>query len=292
VEPDILGISIGFRLPARRTDYVATHPDLAWYRSVYTDAGRTPDDRFPQYVSNFTSVEERYEAGRTYHEALNRGVFSPTFRQPSAALPELGLPDVFRDRNRLDLSPRMFGDGAGRSGSTLGSGHATLTRDGVTVSDRPGTRASAEVPAEPHRYRYTATDTRAGLAAGLSTVRRLTWEFTSANTPAEQPLPLSLVRFTPKLDDNNTAEGAAFLLLPFRVERQPGSAPSRTTHLTVEASFDGGTTWHTPLTLRINEAGWSLVRRPSGHGTVSLRVRATDAAGSTVEQEIVNAVRF
>ncbi len=84
----------------------------------------------------------------------------------------------------------------------------------------------------------------------------------------------------------------AVLRLPFTVQRQPGASAAPTTDPTVEASFDDGATWQAARTVRRGDAGASLLRRPAGRGIVSLRVKAADAGGNTVELELPPAYRY
>jgi hypothetical protein len=71
-----------------------------------------------------------------------------------------------------------------------------------------------------------------------STYQEAAWEFEADDPGGEwDPLPLSVVRFDPRVDARNQAPSGTVSLLPVRVEPQPGSAaveghlPARPGHL-------------------------------------------------------------
>lgn len=101
-------------------------------------------------------------------------------------------------------------------------------------------------------------------------------------------LPLTTVRFNPPVDEWSRAEHNRVVAVPFAIQRT-GDQPRGKLHaLTVEASFDGGTTWETVPVVK-NRA---LITHPdlatlpaaqldrNGHGYVSLRAKGTDRVSS------------
>jgi hypothetical protein len=56
----------------------------------------------------------------------------------------------------------------------------------------------------------------------------------------------------------------------------------------VDASWNGGTTW-SPATARCKLASCTVQVRNPGSGSASLRVTATDAAGRSVVQTVIDA---
>ncbi|GAA3470460.1 hypothetical protein [Nonomuraea roseola] len=76
--------------------------------------------------------------------------------------------------------------------------------------------------------------------ATLSTRTSTAWRFRSEHAEGDNPLPLpvSVIRFSPKLDARNTAPSGGTYRIPVRVERQPGSSAGGVRRLTVETSFD------------------------------------------------------
>jgi hypothetical protein len=84
----------------------------------------------------------------------------------------------------------------------------------------PQTSAFVEVPGDPATLQVSVANTRANPGV-LSTSVAVTWTFTSAHTTQAEDLPLSVFRFTPPLDGNNSApSGSRLFAVPFRVDHQ------------------------------------------------------------------------
>ena len=100
------------------------------------------------------------------------------------------------------------------------------------------------------------------------------------------------VRFAPKLDLHNSAPAGRSFELPVRVEQQPGAPRAKARTVTVEVSYDGGRSW-TKAKVRQQGKGWTAqLRHPRGAEYVSLRATATDSAGNTVTQRVIQAYRL
>lgn len=124
-------------------------------------------------------------------------------------------------------------------------------------------------------------------------VRRIdtvAWTFTSARTTGAEPLPLSVLRFTPVVDAHNRVVGGGHYRVGFSTAAQPGAAP--VTEVTIEVSHDGGASWVRPSVSGAGGSGVAVVARPAGFGTVSIRSTATDRDGGTVEQTVTDAFRY
>ena len=150
----------------------------------------------------------------------------------------------------------------------------------------------ASVPPEPASYRLDIDGD-----FGFSTVSsRVTgsWTFRSGHVDDDQwaALPLMVVRYTPRLDDWYRAPADGTFRIPVAVERQPGAPTADVRSLTVAVSVDDGSTWRQIPLARQGEGWVATVRNPAS-GFVSLRARASDSAGNTVQQTIIraNAVR-
>ncbi|UBU13780.1 molybdopterin-binding protein [Nonomuraea gerenzanensis] len=127
-----------------------------------------------------------------------------------------------------------------------------------------------------------------GAPATLTTRNTAAWTFRSEHTEDDSPLPVSVVRFSPALDARNTAPSGEAYRIPVRVERQRGSAADEVRDLTVEVSFDDGATWR-PAPVR---KGRVTVDHPAAEGFASLRVKAVDTSGNSVEQTVIRAYRL
>ncbi len=116
------------------------------------------------------------------------------------------------------------------------------------------------------------------------------WTFSSAHVDGEDPaeVALSTVRFLPALDAANSAPAGRPFLVPMLLEDETGSY-ARPRRLTVEASYDEGTTWHrVPVLLNLVAA----LHHPAHAESVSLRASATDRDGNTVSETVIRAYKL
>ncbi|URM96236.1 hypothetical protein LUW76_18970 [Actinomadura madurae] len=108
-------------------------------------------------------------------------------------------------------------------------------------------------------------------------------------------LPLLFVRYDLALDDGSRAKAGSPYEIAFTVAHQQGAPAPEGVTATVEASYDDGESWSDPVTATAGDGGGrftaAVTHPPLGDtdGTVSLRVRARDSAGNTVDQTIIRA---
>ncbi|MET8758049.1 S8 family serine peptidase [Lentzea sp. NPDC004782] len=214
-----------------------------------------------------------YKPGRSYVEQLNRAVFGP-------ALPGTrDTPHTFRTGDLMRVTVPLYGDNAGNEGySPVSSARTTVYRNDVKVAETPEA-GWAQFDAEPGAadYRVETTATR---DTSLSTKVSGVWTFRSDTTAKRTALPLSVIRYTPQLDDDGYGRAGRMLAVPVSVQSQTGSV--RVT--SVEVSYDGGATWRdTPVT-----HNRLLLAHPANATSVSLRAKAS-GSGQTVEQTIIDA---
>jgi hypothetical protein len=303
------GAPLRFHLPFVRTSYF-TAADVAWGRR-FAEISEPPPlppppppadvalgRRFDENSSDGSTRTEWQapmtvlEAGTTTRESWNQGVLGPSMRVA-------GSDQLFFRRAGDEIAirgPSYYSDRANHLGhSFLESGTARLLRNGELVGDSDSPSfAFFPVPPEASDYRLEVESTRGG-DSPLSTQVNLAWTFRSETVPEDgvAPLPLLAVRFTPALDANNAAPAGGFFVIPLSVSRQNGATDAPLSSLRIEASYDRGITWHRALVARFGDEGLALVRHPrQGGGTVSLRARATDEDGNTVEQTILDAYRL
>ncbi|MFD9324220.1 S8 family serine peptidase, partial [Streptomyces sp. NPDC060053] len=276
VVPDVFGSifspGVARPLPVATTTYVTTEgTDWVIGLDQYDDTGSYPE------LSHGTGVE-RYEAGQSYRRDLGVGVFGPALG---------AVEGVFRDGDAITGCLTPFRDGTGNwSYANDDTRTATLYRDGAEVASTPellGCWNGVTVPAETGDYRLTATATRGGPATAPTEVSTA-WTFTSGHTTAEEALPISVVRFTPRLGLDSTAEAGAVIRVPVSV--LGAAAGKNLKSLTVEVSYDG-TTWKKAKAAK----GGFLVRNPAAGRSVSLRAVVVDQQGNTLTQTIRNAYR-
>jgi hypothetical protein len=141
------------------------------------------------------------------------------------------------------------------------------------------------VPEEERDYRVTVTATR-GEPFDLATTVSAEWTFSSVYASPREPEPLdvSVVRFNPKLDEDNAAPAGLRFPVPVALQRN-GGAMERPRNLAVEVSYDDGATWETA---RVTGTV-AMLNHPADATSVSLRASAADREGNTVKQTIIRA---
>ncbi|HUQ60008.1 S8 family peptidase [Lentzea sp.] len=226
---------------------------------------------------------KHYKPGCSYVEPFHRAVFGP-------ALPESrDIPHSFRTGDFVRVTVPLYGDNAGNAGyGPVTEARTTLYRDGkkVVESPEPGW-ALADVEPGAANYRLEATATRDNpLSRKVSGV----WTFRGDTTAEQTALPLSVIRFTPQLDDDGFARAGQMLGVPISTQSQTGAGSGLGSGwgsvkvTSVEVSYDGGTTWR-PMPITSNRV---LLAHPRDAKSVSLRARAS-GSGQTVEQTIIDA---
>ena len=234
------------------------------------DIGSLPADRIERYAGNarWANVLTEYTAGTEFEDAVTQEqtptAYAPgrTYTEHWNATPYWPVPRVTRDGSSLIARFAMFSDASGVREGTGSTSRARvdLYRDGTPVGTADRLDGVA-FPLAAGRYTLTATAERSWTP--ISSRTTVTWTFTTAD------LSLPSIRFT--------------------------KAGPRTLHvhgvsletLTVDASYDGGRTWQ-PATVTADLRAATLPRDP-GRSPVSLRARAKDRTGATVDQTTINA---
>jgi hypothetical protein len=233
----------------------------------------TPDNNTREYSTH--TPASSFKGGRKYAQTFGRAVLGPSV--PPA--PGFGLA---RLEDQIAVQVPLFTDGnggAGRAGT--GTAKTTLFHNGTKLGEQPQPGGVFDVPAAAGSYRAEIEHSR---TAELSTKVSGAWTFRAQHTTEVTRLPLTVVRFLPKLDDHDTARGRV-LVLPLKVEQQQNTPKVR--RVTVEVSFDDGATWK-----QVQVAGdRAIVKHPNGAKYASLRARTADAAGNTGEVTIIRAYR-
>ncbi|GAA1383987.1 S8 family serine peptidase [Catellatospora chokoriensis] len=272
------GPYLGFPLPFTRKEYYTADP-LVTFAGDFAEIDATTNEQ----ISGVSGERRAYRADRSYLERWNRPVFAPS-------LSDGVLGGVTRTGDTLTMDIGLYGDGAGRPGrSQTDSVSGTLHRDGVKLADLDGAEyAEIALPAQDGRYRLELRAER-GARFALFTRTQIAWTFRSGHVSGTAlPLPLSAIRWTPALDRFGTAPAGRLSAVPVTVLPQAGSTAGAVTSLSVQASFDDGTTWQNVSV----KDGCAWVRHPSGSGFVSLRAQAATADGSTVEVTVIRAYRY
>ncbi|WP_165960907.1 S8 family serine peptidase [Actinocrispum wychmicini] len=266
-------------LPGERTEYYS--PEAMWAPSLW----QMGQGDFA-IEATLTAPVRTFESGKNYEASFNRGVFAPALPQT-----KFDFDYLTRSGDTILADIPLFGDASGNAGTSATDKASTvLTKDGLVVGQtaRPGF-GSFDVPAGAGNYTLATEAVRSGVS-DVSTTVRAAWTFKSANTGAGPVrLPLSTVRFTPALDPANSAPAGESLIIPITFAQQATGTGTVAKTLTVEASFDGGLTW-SPTTVVANVL--AVVQHPNDATTVSLRAKASDRAGNTVEESLINAYKL
>lgn len=162
----------------------------------------------------------------------------------------------------------------------------------VLAHSANATVSVARIAPATHWYRLVIEASR-GPDAELFKSLKLSYSFQAhANSGGSDFLNSFWPRIIPSgLSARNSAPGATKTTVPMWFVGMAGNNPVTIAahNVSVCASVDGGKTW---TALRVSHTGnrWTfVVSNPGKPGYVSLRVRATNAAGSTADVTIINA---
>ncbi|MEH1168966.1 S8 family serine peptidase [Micromonospora sp. CPCC 205539] len=275
---------VDFALPMTRTEYYNVDTGVTWENDFFEHSADNE-----HFVTSLWGVG-RYQPGRTYRENWNRGVFGPAFF--GLEIPDGEPKGVTRMNNTIHAYLSLYSDTADRFALSEDAKYtSTLYRDGVQLGTADGWESTFEVPTQDAGYRLRL-DAHRDAPSSLATRTSVEWTFRSAASPGSStPLPVSVVRFAPQLNEANTAP-AGTLNIPVTVYRQPGAPAATVRDLTVDVSYDDGRTWQRAELKRANAGGMLTVHHPALAGYVSLRARSSDSAGNTVDQTIIRAYRY
>lgn len=267
-------VSDPFPLPTTAKIYVTTPKGFKWTANLgQRNASGDDDDVFYG-----TESAKSYQAGRTYAATYNVGVFSPITGGPYGAR---------RDGDTLDLCVPDLADGTGHPAYSTAKRHTTVTADGSTLLDNDGDLCQTveKLPSVPARYTIRTNLTRPPGVA--TTTSRLTAAWTFTSSPSDSgSLPLSTVRFHPKLTPTGTAPAGRRTTIPLSLQ---GPAATHLKSLTVKVSYDAGKTWSpAPVTTTHGKRTLTLTH-PANARSVSLKSTLTDTTGNTYAVTILKA---
>ncbi|MGC5284633.1 S8 family serine peptidase [Micromonospora sp. DT231] len=237
-----------------------------------------------QLAGGLNQAPRRYAADDRETETWHAPVVRP-------AVPASGAPVPTRTGDNLNLRVPEFVDADGHYSVAGGSEEsdtveARVSRDGQQIADLSGGWAPVPTTAGRARYRLDLTTKRSSDEWRYATRTDTAWEFTSARPAGAAATPLSLLQVDYRVpaDLLGTVRGDRPHQLGLTL-RQPAGVPAPTgASVRVQVSFDGGVTWRAAATKGSGTRYTATV--PAGRGTVSLRVRAADRAGNTVEQTV------
>ncbi|WP_446039595.1 S8 family peptidase [Streptomyces sp. SID1121] len=266
-----------FALPTTAKTYVTVPKGFTWEFGV---GQQQSGDEDGVYLGS--DGAKTYQAKKTYTKTYNVGVFSPRVGPYSGA----------RQDNAMLVCVDEFTDGAGHFGQSAATKRRTvITADGKTILDRREDLCQlvGNLPATSARYVVSTDATRSTALAGVTTRLVASWSFVSERPSAEgADLPLSTVRFLPKLDLASTAAAGKKLTVPLAIDGPAAGKGFKS--LSVQVSYDGGTKWaKAPVTTGKDGKKSLTLSHPKKATSVSLKARLTDTKGYTYDVTVVKA---
>ncbi|TDC06489.1 serine protease [Nonomuraea longispora] len=277
------------RAPRVRTDYLSPAPGVRWH-SAADMPERSYNAIFPEDKQGVMTVRDAtrgYRAGERIERTWLRHPVAPGFAADSPTQ---------RQGDVLTVDMRAFVDAEGNTGSRptdpFPHGYVSDWRiyKGDELIGRTQTGGSGRIVLPPERagYRVEYTVENRSSWARLSTRTRTVWTFDSEHAEGDPVrLPLLAVAYDAPVDLRNRT---ASTRLGLTVSHQAGAQGHPIRKVSLETSSDDGRTWRPARRLRDTGHGTyaATIERPAP-GVVSLRVTASDAAGSTVTQEVIRA---
>jgi subtilisin family serine protease len=272
----------------KRTDYFSTRPDTE-FNNLLTSGSREADGSTAiDWLSS--SASRGYKKGSvSTGNAWNAAVFGPVFDPPQAGIAE-------RSENDLNVSVPLrtatggyTGDDYADTGSTKLSRNGKVLWSGSLPGDVNAAAAGVRVPAAKSTYRLVTVLNRSAPWGSLSRRVAVDWTFTSKYSQDQVYLPLQVVSWTPKLDDDNRAAAGPFTV-PLHVYGVDRSKTAKIKAITVDVSYNDGRTWARAALTGSGATRKAAVRNPAG-GSVSLRATVVDPSGNKVKQTITGAYR-
>ncbi|WP_328551368.1 S8 family peptidase [Streptomyces sp. NBC_00358] len=283
--PEGNGFSAPQAAPGTRTFHVSTADGVKWLTRM--DQLGDPDQwGYPALdVAYEMAAPKRYEAGRTYREKFNTGVFGPRLGGNMGVFRT--APDPATGEQQLIGSLPLFADGKGHVGySSYTSATSALYRDGVKVGENDDPLSGAKpftVDSADAEYRLTTSVERSAKVASASTRVDTGFTFRSKEVSATTALPVSTVRFAAPVGLASRAPAGKPVRFPVTV--QGSAAGKNLKSLLVSVSYDDGTTWQ----LVKVESGKISVRNPAKDQGISFLAHVTDKQGNESTLTIRNA---
>jgi hypothetical protein len=266
------------------------------YRGLFEQRLKTS---YPAPDGTTLTSPRTYKRGAVTRENWNAAVLGPN-------LGELGddAMQIARIGDRLYVGLPLFSTPERGHGMWFNElfglrGSTTVRKDGVVIGKTPfAGLGGVNLPtADPATYELEVDGSRPYSWVDIGTRLNVKWVFSSAGTGSEDAVrvPLKTVRIdAPTLDDNNAARGGGFTPLVLRVQTQDGTKAVPIKAVTAEFSTDDGATWAPLQVFSYGGHYGALMQNPTVDekgGYISLRVKATDTAGGSVEQTHIRAYK-
>ncbi|MFE7134408.1 S8 family serine peptidase [Streptomyces sp. NPDC057638] len=267
-------------VPATRNLYVATGARPNAWTLHYTQHPSLDEGEEPEL--GYHTPGRDYRPGKRYRELINTGVHAPWLGSDRG---------VFRQDDGLFPRMNVFSDASGNDGwSDHLSARTTLHRGTTKIGENEDPLTGEEyfpVGADDARYTLATTVRRSPKVSAVADRVDASWTFRSQRPTGDDEvrLPLSTVRFTPRLALDGTVPADGTTTVPLTVQG-PAAGPGLKT-LRVSVSYDGGTSWRRATVTD----GQITVRNPARGKGLALRAQLTDVHGNKGSVTVHNAFR-
>ncbi|MGH3471501.1 MAG: S53 family peptidase [Nocardioidaceae bacterium] len=311
-----VGASNELVAPMHRTEYVTALPDLYWLQEVAADE------------QSFGGFTQSYPVTYTGGQQVSTGWMAQPMVPGVEQEPQLGQScPLCRSGDTLNVQLFPFTDDSGnfQTADSTGTESLTLYQDGVEVGQSAYGSATFPLSKDPATYKLVYDVTRNAPWWPTSTQTHTAWTFPSQERAPDQLPPgwtcggkggggggrglqnasggggSSGCSFEPLLfthystsagpDDVVAAGGPA--TVDVTVDHQRGAAATPISDFSAQVSYDDGQTWSNVPASSIGGGVFRLsYEQPAldqTNGFASLRIQATDSAGSSIDQTITRA---
>lgn len=279
-----------FDAPLERTEVYSAN-EVAYRESIIAKAALGP---------SLTELARTYQPGHQGEKSWFASPNTPSLREGTASTPS-DLP--YRLDNTLRVLIPEWGDASPGESVHYGNWSPTIDQvafrmfeDGELYAYGPRAFGSIPLETESSRIRFELDVDRNAEWWTTSTSTRTAWEFDSARTTEAEPLPLLQIDYNLDLDLNNTAPHPRDLRGPYTIGldvRMPYGVPAtEVEQVSAWLSYDEGQTWK-KRPVKATADGYEMTAPGRGQGThASLKIKATDADGNGVEQQVINAYKL
>jgi subtilisin family serine protease len=268
--------AIGGMMPepvrGKRTDWVSTGPYTTWSQSAYADG-----------LVFEAGAKTSYRAGSTQSEEWFKPIERPYLND------DYSLPTRTGDHLYVDAPAWGSRNHVGMNQIDSGAGQRQTLYQGTTMLGTGNfTNVSGEAPSAARLpYRLVVDGERDVAFTPYSTSTHTEWDFTSKANADGSAAVLPLVQLDYEIGTDTAGRAGRHDTLSVTAAQLPGAAGAgRIGAVTVELSYDGGTTWHKAT--RDRDGGFRL-DAPRNASFVSLRATAGDSAGNSVRQTVIRA---